>query len=186
MPVVRIPGAYKRVIPVLLILAAVGCRARVPGYPRDLYAGIGLSAVPGVGLFAGGGKVFRRHELYDWSVEAQFFRHLLDDKDILDDERGGHGRVSAVRAGFKHATNPGHKRRVTYRYGLQFHRATGTPGVVDDPGDYYGLYASVGFETDLSRRWTMGPEFSVALLEGEGRLPFEIVPTFFWHLIHNF
>jgi len=174
----------------LLLLAAVvlpvGCKSRVPGYPRDWYAGVSFSAIPGVGLAAHGGKVLARPETHDWSAEAMLIRHFLDDEDLADDGNKATGRMTAVRAGFKHATNPGHKIRATYRYGFMFYRATGTPGIVDFPGNYYGAYGSVGFETELSRRWTMGPEFSLAFLEGEGRPGFEIVPTFFWHLIYNF
>jgi hypothetical protein len=88
--------------------------------------------------------------------------------------------------GFKHTLSPGHKRRITARYGFQYYRATGTPGIIADPGRYYGAYASIGFETELSRRWTMGPEMSFALLNGEGDLGLEFVPTFFWRLIYNF
>ncbi len=171
----------------LLLLAAVvlpvGCKSRVPGYPRDWYGGVSFSAIPGVGLAAHGGKVLLRPETYDWSGEAMIIRHFLDDTDFADDGFGGSGRMTAVRAGFKHSTNPGHKIRATYRYGFMFYRATGVPGIVDFPGDYYGAYASAGFETELSRHWTMGPEFSLAFLEGP---EFQIVPTFYWHLIYNF
>jgi len=174
------PGAL------VLLLAAFACRSRVPGYPRDWYAGGAFSAIPGVGLAAGGGKIFHRGEKHDWAAEAQIVRHFLDDTDFADDDLGAPGRMTAVRAGLKHRMSPGHKRHATVRYGIQFYRATGTPGIVDDPGDYFGPYLGLGFETDLSRRWTMGPEISVAFLEGEGGLGSEIVPTFFWHLFWNF
>ena len=172
-------------VAVALILAA-GCRSRVPGYDRDWYAGGSFTAVPGVGLAAGGGKVIAHRDTYDWAVEGQIVRHFLDDKDIADDGQAAHGRMTAVRIGMKHSVSPGSKRHATFRYGAQFYRATGTPGIVDKPGDYFGAYASFGFETELSERWTMGPEFSVALLEGEGSIGWEVVPTFFWHLWFNF
>ena len=156
------------------------------GYPRDWYAGASFSAVPGVGLAVEGGKIIHRAEKHDWSAEGQIIRHFLDDKDFADDGFADHGRMTAVRVGLKHRTSPGHKRGLTFRYGFQFYRATGEPGIVDVAGDYYGFYAGLGFETELSRRWTMGPEFSVAILEGEGSISTEVVPTFFWHLIYNF
>ncbi|MHC4549318.1 MAG: hypothetical protein ACYTEZ_11140 [Planctomycetota bacterium] len=167
-------------------LVFTGCRSRVPGYPRNWYAGASFSAIPGVGLAAGGGKVVVRAKQHDWAAEAQIVRHFLDDKDLADDGFGDHGRMTAVRAGFKHSTNPGRTRHVTFRYGFMFYRATGAPGIVEAPGDYFGLYAGVGFETELSRRWTMGPELSLAVLEGEGSLSTEVVPTFHWHLFYNF
>jgi hypothetical protein len=175
----------------LLLLAAVvlpfGCKSRVPGYPRNWYAGVSFSAIPGVGLAAHGGKVLARPDTFDWSGEAMIIRHFLDDRDLADDgHAASSGRMTAVRAGFKHSTNPGRKVHATYRYGFMFYRASGIPGIVEAPGDYFGAYGGVGFETELSRRWTMGPEFSVAFLEGEGSLGFEVVPSFYWHLIHNF
>jgi hypothetical protein len=173
-------------VPVLLGLAVPGCRSRVAGPERGWYAGGAFSAIPGVGLAAGGGKVLGGAGTYDWAAEAQIVRHFLDDKDLADDENADHGRMTAVRAGFKHTFAPGSKRHLTVRYGFQFYRATGVPGIVEDPGDYYGFYAGVGFETDLDEHWTMGPEISLAVMEGEGPLQTEVVPTFFWHLLRNF
>lgn len=170
----------------LAVLLLAACRSRVAGYPRDWHVGGSFSAIPGVGLALEGGKVFARKDKFDWAAEAQVFRHFLDDKDFADDGFADHGRVTAVRAGLKHSTNPGHKRHVTWRYGFQFYRATGEPGIIERAGDYYGGYMGIGFETDLSRRWTMGPEISVAFMQGEGDRQFEVVPTFFWHLFFNF
>jgi hypothetical protein len=167
----------------LALLLFPACRTRVAGYPRDWYAGGSFSAIPGVGLALEGGKVLARPEKHDWAAEAQLVRHFWDDSDLADDELGDEGRMTAVRAGFKHSTSPGHRRHVTFRYGFEFYRATGDPGIVDEPGDYYGAYFGVGFETELSRRWTMGPELSVAFLDGP---QFEVVPTFFWHLAYDF
>lgn len=168
----------------VFLLAA--CRSRVAGPPRDWYAGGSFSAVPGVGLAVEGGKVFAREDKYDWSAEGQVFRHFWDDKDLADDNFADHGRVTAVRAGLKHTMSPGHKRHLTCRYGFQFYRATGEPGIIEKAGDYYGGYFGIGFETDLSRHWTMGPELSVAFMQGEGGRQFEVVPTFFWHLSYDF
>ncbi len=167
----------------LIAFSIVGCRSRVDGYPRDVYAGGAFTAIPGFGLAAGGGKVIRKTDQYDMSVEAQLVRHFLDDTDLSDDGTAP-GRMTAVRAGLKHVTNPGGKRHATFRYGVQFYRATGNPGIIDEAGDYIGAYASIGFESDLNRHWSMGPELSVAILTGEGEV--EIVPTFFWNLIYHF
>jgi len=168
------------------VLSCAACQTRIPGYPRDWYAGVAFSGVPGVGLSVDGGKVLHHGERQDWAAEAEFIRHFLDDKDLADDGHASHGRMSAVRAGFKHSFKPGYKRRLTLRYGFEWYRATGEPGIVDFPGDYYGAYASIGFETELARHWTMGPEMSFAFLEGEGDIGFEFVPTFFWRVIYDF
>ncbi|UCE87477.1 MAG: hypothetical protein JSU66_07125 [Deltaproteobacteria bacterium] len=166
-----------------VLLLAGACRTRVAGYPRDYYAGMSFTAIPGVGLAAEGGKVVRRTDRYDLALEGQIVRHFWDDTDFADDDLGDPGRMTAVRFGARQALSPGSKRHATFRYGFQFYRATGQPGIVDDPGDYYGFYASAGFETELSRHWSMGPEISVAVLEGEGSLPTEVVPTFFWRFV---
>jgi len=167
----------------LLLLLLPACQTRVDGYPRDWYAGGSFSAVPSVGLAVEGGKVLARPEMFDWSGEAQFIWQFLDDKDLANDNHANHGEMMAVRAGFKHSTSPGQKRHLTLRYGFEYYRAVGDPGIVQRAGDYYGAYAGFGFETELSRHWTMGPELSVAYLTGTGA---EIVPTFFWHLAYDF
>lgn len=167
----------------LLVLSLVGCRSRIDGYSRDWYGGGAFSAIPGFGLAAGGGKVIHGAEKYDLAAEGQIIRHFLDDTDLSDDGTDP-GRMTAVRAGLKHLFSPGHKRHLTARYGVQWYRATGNPGIIDEAGDYVGAYASIGFESDLNEHWSMGPELSVAILSGEGEV--EIVPTFFWHLIRHF
>jgi hypothetical protein len=155
------------------------------GFERDLYAGGAFSAIPGVGFAAEGGKLLRQTEKTDLFLEGMIVRHFWDDTDFADDNLGAPGRMTAARLGVKQTLSPGSKRHATVRYGFQFYRATGAPGIIDDPGDYYGIYGGIGFETELSRRWSMGPEFSVAIMEGSGSLNTVIVPTLFWHLLFN-
>lgn len=168
----------------LLLVLVAACHTRVAGYPRDYFAGLGFSAIPGVGLAAEGGKVVRRADRYDLALEGEIIRHFWDDTDFADDNLGEPGRMTAVRVGARQAISPGRKRHGVFRYGFQFYRASGSPGIIDAPGDYYGAYASAGFETELSRHWSMGPELSVAVLEGSGSLPTEVVPTFFWRFTY--
>jgi hypothetical protein len=172
-----------RCLAVILLLLPMACQSRVAGYPRDWYAGGAFSAIPGVGLAVEGGKVLARKDTFDWSGEAQFVWQFLDDKDLADDGQADHGEMMAVRAGFKHSTSPGAKRHFTLRYGFEYYRATGEPGIVDRAGDYYGGYVGFGFETELGEHWTMGPELDVAILGGEGTA---VVPGFFWHLVYDF
>jgi hypothetical protein len=165
----------------LLLLPA--CQSRVQDYARDWYLGGSFSAIPAVGLAVEGGKVIARPDTFDWAVEAQGVWQFLDDKDLADDGHASHGEMQAARLGFKHSTSPGAKRHWTLRYGFEYYHASGSPGIVDRPGDYYGAYVGFGFETELSKRWTMGPELSAAFVGGEGTA---VVPTFFWHLVYNF
>ncbi len=174
------------VVSLVVLLVVGGCRTRVAGYPRDTYFGGAFSAVPGLGASIGGGKVLWHLDRADIALEAHLVRHPLDDTDFIDDNLGAPGRMTAVRIGAKHMMSPGRKRHPVFRWGAQFYRATGTPGIIDLPGDYFGFFVSAGFETELSRNWTVGPEISVAVMEGEGALETEVVPTLFWHFIFNF
>lgn len=172
-----------RCLATVLILLFAACQSRVGGYPRDWYAGGSFSAIPAVGLALEGGKVLACPDSFDWAAEGQIVWQFLDDKDLADDGHADHGEMAAVRAGFKHSTSPGHKRHLTLRYGFEYYHATGDPGIVDRPGDYYGAYVGFGFETELGPHWTMGPELSAAALWGEGTA---VVPTFFWHIVYDF
>ena len=172
----------------LLACAMPACRTRLSGgAPRDWYAGGGFSAVPQVGLTGGFGKVVKRTQTSDWAAELYAAFQFLDDKDFADDERPGADDVTQIRAGLKHIFSPGHKRHLTIRYGAVWFRADGEhPLIIEGPGDYTGAYLAIGFETDLSARWTLGPEFALLLVDGSGDNGFEAVPQFTWHLIYSF
>jgi hypothetical protein len=169
-------------LPVLLLPLAA-CQTRVQDYERDWYAGGSFSAIPSVGLAVEGGKVLARPQLFDWSGEAQAIWQFLDDKDLANDNHATHGEMQAVRVGFKQTSNPGGKRHLTLRYGFEYYRATGSPGIVDRPGYYYGPYIGFGFDTEIGEHWTMGPEVAAAFFQGEGTA---VVPGFFWHLVYDF
>jgi hypothetical protein len=169
----------------LLILCAAACRSRVEsGHRRDFYAGASLSAIPAVGLAVEGGKVVHRTDRFDFAIEGELAWQFLSDRDLADDGNTENtddwvqGRI-----GVKQTWSPGWKRHLVARYGAVLFRATGTPGIVAEAGDYYGLYGSLGFDVEVAERWTMGPEFRLLLVGGPG---FEAVPQFGWHLVHDF
>ena len=66
-------------------------------------------------------------------------------------------------------------------------RARGIPNIVQEPGDYAGVYAGFGFETQLSESVSMGPELSLmpATMEGGGS-DFYWVPQLNWHITWGF
>ena len=171
----------------LLCLLATACRSRIPSdNVRNAFVSAGLSALPQVGVALGGGWRVATRESYDLFIEAEGTVQFLDDTDFNDDGFGGPGTFTQARLGLKHALSPGHKRHVTVRYGVLWFRARGGVTIIDAPGDYVGAYVGLGFETELSERWTMGPEIRILLVNGTGSQGFEVVPQFAWHLIFRF
>ena len=171
----------------LLCLLATGCRSRLrQEHARDAYVSAGLSALPQVGASVGAGWRAATPESYDLYVEAEGAVQFLDDTDFNDDGFGGSGTFTQASLGLKHALSPGHKRHVTVRYGVVWFRAPTTPTILDAPGDYVGCYVGLGFETELSERWTMGPEIRVLAVYGTGSQGFDVVPQFVWRLIFKF
>jgi len=174
----------------LLVLAGLvaGCRTRIPSTaPRDTYAGVAFSALPQVGLEAGGGKIIARPARYDLAAEGAVAFQFIDDTDLADDGRPGPGSFTQLRGGLKHTFSPGGRRHLTARYGLVWFRATGAnPLIIDDPGDYLGIYAGVGFETDLTPTLTMGPEIRLLIVDGLDGQGVQAFPQFAWNLFWNF
>ena len=171
----------------LLCLLATGCRSRLrQEHARKAFFGAGLSALPQVGAAVEAGWRVAARESYDLFVELEGTVQFLDDTDFNDDGLGGPGTFSQARLGLKHTFSPGHKRHLTVRYGAVWFRARGGVTILDLPGDYIGAYLGLGFETDLSERWTMGPEIRILLVEGTDSQGFDVVPQFGWHLIFRF
>lgn len=160
-----------------LLICMAACRSRIAREDaREVYAGIGFSALPGVGASATLGQIFSdRSELFDFAFELGTTRQDMDN-----------GRFFQVQLGVKQTASPGHDRHLVFRYGLTWFRATGTPDLIDRPGDYLGLHVGVGYEWELSPRITVGPEARVLIVIGEGSLGREIVPQFGIHFIFNF
>ncbi len=171
----------------LLALLAAGCRTRPPDWqPWQTAFGGSFSAIPHVGVAAEGGAVIHRTERFDYVAEGEVTYQFLDDADLASD--GSPGKLDAwwqLRAGIKQIFSPGHKRHLVVRYGAVFFHATGTPGLVDAAGSYFGIYGGIGFETDLNERWTAGPELRVLIVDGDAS-GVEIVPQFAWHLVRRF
>jgi len=182
----RLLPAYP--LPLVLAGLVAGCCTRIPSTaPRDTYVGFAFSALPQVGLEAGGGKVLARPARYDLSAEVAGAFQFIDDTDLANDGNPGPGSYTQLRAGLKHTFAPGHRRHLTARYGLVWFRATGQfPLIIDSPGDYLGVYAGIGFETDLTPRLTMGPEIRLLIVDGLDSQGVQAFPQFAWNLFWNF
>ena len=172
-----------RWLPLLVLLAVFGCKSRVQSErDSDVYAGVGLSALPDLGgSITLGQYLWKRHPKSDFAFELRGTYQRGDDSATQS------GKFAQVQAGVKQVTAPGHPRGWIFRYGATWFRATGDPNIVDIPGDYLGVYGSVGYEWVLSGgRWTIGPEFTVNVVNGEAQLPTEVLPQFTFNAFFNF
>ncbi len=170
--------------PVVLVavLALAGCRTRIQTEGEtEIYGGVGLAAVPDVGVAVTAGQYFSKFKpLYDFAFELRGVLQGGDDSATQD------GEFFQVQAGVKQVTSPGHPRRWFFRYGITWMRANGDPRVLDRPGDYFGAYGAAGYEIDLGDRWTLSPEFSVNIVDGEGSTGTEFLPQVFLSLLFRF
>ena len=58
--------------------------------------------------------------------------------------------------------------------------------MIDQPGDYFGLYGGAGYEWRLGKRWWIGPEATLNLVNGEAGLGTEFLPQVGLNLFFDF
>jgi hypothetical protein len=169
----------------LLFALMTGCGTT--GWGDDLYMGGSLSAVPNIGLSLTAGQIFERDEKRAWSFELEMTHQPWDDEDFAGDGNPAAGDITQFHMGVKRSSDPLGHRHWTQRYGFGWFRARGIPNIVQEPGDYAGLYAGFGFETQLTESISMGPELSLmpATMEG-GHSDVFWVPQFNWHITWGF
>jgi hypothetical protein len=149
--------------------------------PGELYLDGALSASPGLGGSVGFGQVFRRDARAVWSFEMSATRQTLEADTLFAD---GPGDFTQLRGGVKGSFAPCGRSHFVLRAGATWFRSTGDFEFVDGAGDYFGAYAGVGWEWDLGRRITTGPEASLAFVTREGQsVDVEVVPQLAWHVI---
>jgi len=172
---------------VVAALALGGCRGPLGAAPpRTAYVEGAFAALPQLGVSAGGGAVLEHTEKGLFAVEGAGTYQFLSDDDLASDGRGTAGSFTQAHLGLKHSFLYQPRRHVTLRYGAMWFRMTGAPLIVEEPGDYYGLYVGLGFETDLSDHWTMGPEIRGAAVDRNGSGGRDFLAEFFWHVIFYF
>jgi hypothetical protein len=175
---------FGKKVSTLLLALLTGCGTT--GWGDDLYMGGSLSAVPNIGLSLTAGQVFERDEKREWSFELEMTHQPWDDEDFSSDGNPAAGDITQFHMGVKRSSDPLGHRHWTQRYGFAWFRARGEPNIVQEPGDYAGLYAGFGFETQLTESISMGPELSLTLADIEGGGEFTPVPQFNWHITWGF
>ena len=160
-----------------LLLCLAACRSRIPREDaRRAYVDVGVSALPGIGGSATLGQLFSdRKERFDFAFEMTSALQKVDE-----------GKFFQVQAGVKQTASPGHDSHLVLRYGLTWFRATGNPDFISLPGDYLGGYFGVGYEWDLGKNITVGPEARVVVASREGTFEVEVIPQLGIHFIFNF
>lgn len=157
----------------------LGCWDEVPC--RSTYIDTSASFLPNVGLGLGGGVVVSRTSSATTSLELLGTWQFLDDEDFIDDGNPAAGDWYQLRLGAKMSFQPKSRRHLTLRAGGIWLQANGEPNILDVPGDYYGVYGGVGFETDVTPCLTVGPELSLLLVTRDSDFSVEPVPQFNWH-----
>lgn len=166
------------------LLLAPACRGPAEG--RDLALGASFSALPSIGVALGATQVFDANQERVWAIELEATHQPWDDEDLSDDGNPHAGDWTQIQLGVKRLSNPGGRRHWTQRYGLAWFRARGEPNIVHEEGDYEALYAGFGFETEIGRRVSIGPELSLMAAHREQGSGLVLVPQFNWHLIWRF
>jgi len=168
----------------LLALALTSCKGM--DSQDDLSVGTSFSALPNLGLAVAASQVFDSDETRTWAFEIEGTHQPWDDEALAQDGNPAAGPWTQFQLGTKRVSHPSERRHSTRRYGLAWFRAGDDPNIVQDAGDYIGLYTSMGFESDFSETLSMGPEFTlmVARKEGNGELVF--VPQVNWHISWGF
>jgi len=166
-----------------LLVACAACRSRIAGEREsDLAVGLGGAVGPGAGVALTAAQRF-----HPGTERSDFaFEMTGTFGSVLDAGAAGSGDFFQVQAGVKQTLSPGHPRRPVVRYGLTWLRATSSSSLLDEAGDYFGGYAGVGYEWDLSPRWTIAPQVNALLLGGEGSIGFTVAPQALLQVIFRF
>jgi len=127
------------------------------------------------------GQTFDRNEERVWSIELEGTFQPLDDEDIADDGALHAGDWTQFQLGVRRWSDPAEKRHWVCRGGFAWFRAAGEPNIVQERGDYVALYAGFGFETRLTKHFSMGPELTVMAGARERARDFVVVPQINWH-----
>lgn len=181
-----------RVLAFSLCLLAAACRSPLQPEGADAdaerraYVGAGLSALPQVGVGVVGGWRVSARESQEIYLEAEGVAQFLNDADFNNDGFGGPGTYYQVGFGLMHSFTPKSRRHLTLRYGAAWLHTTSGQTILDQPGTYLGGYLGIGFDTDLSERWSMGPEVRVLGVWGTASQGFEILPQFAWRFVFKF
>lgn len=160
------------------------CPCEIGGWPEapcgSTYVEGSLNFLPNVGFGLRAGRVFHRSSRILWSAEVGGVLQPIDDKAFIDDEGEAAGDWYQVQAGLKAQFAPTSRRHLTIRAGGIWFRATGEPNIVNEAGDYFGLYGGIGYEADITSSLTVGPELSLLLGTQTGEFNARPIPQLSW------
>lgn len=139
-----------------------------------------LSFLPNVGGGLAGGRVLGVGDGSSFAAEIDAIWQFIDDEAFIDDGHPAAGDWYQVRGGVKSSKAMRGGRRRTLRLGAVWFRANGVPNLVQEPGDYWGTYGSLGFESRLSAQHAVGPELALMLVVGGDEPSLRIVPQVLW------
>ncbi len=172
-------------LPALLLAGACASTPRTPD-DHDVELVTGVVALPGVGGFAGLTQRMWEGPRVRADVEAELVYQRLDDDvngngDVGDD-------LAQFRFGFRltrpgaivSGGSPGEASRWVGRFGATWMRFQGDPVYLDEPLDYGGVYAGVGWEFAVGKRWVMGPHATVHWVTSESDGGTGLVPELAW------
>jgi hypothetical protein len=168
-----------------ILLALAGCTG-VPLQESDLSVNAGLSALPNLGFTVGLEQVFRRAEGTSDSLELLATLQPWDDEDILSDGNPSAGNFAQFQLGVKRDRPLGEDRWWTTHGGVVWFRATGEPNIVQKPGDYLGVYGGVGFQMQVTKNLSIGPDLSLLLVSLERSGEVDVVPQLAWRVTFGF
>lgn len=138
--------------------------------------GLAPSVLPNLGLMASLAvplKARREHHL-----ELRFTDQFLDDKTLADDGNPEAGNWAQIDLGWLRLSPA--SRGWSARLALTAFEARGEPNLLDEPGEYWGLVAGLGWFEELAPGWWLGPE--LALIGASGPDPFVLIPQLTWGL----
>lgn len=149
----------------------------------EVYAGVQAVAFPAWGGAVEFGQVFTRSRLATWSFEGDV------NWQNLSSEIGGtadSGDFAQVRGGIKASLLPCGRGHPTVRAGIGWFRTTERTDWIGNAGDYFAFHAGIGYEFDVTRRFTTGPEITAILAAEEKGFDLKFAPQVRWHFIWKF
>ena len=146
----------------IIALLASACSAISP-HPGDLAINGGPSVFPNIGVTLGGSQVMSRTADRIYTVDLQPHYQPWDDELLADDGNPAAGSVSQIELGASRRWSVDEHREWSLATGLTWFRAGEFPNIVQDQGDYFGIYGSWGLMTIISERMSIGPTIGLII-----------------------
>ncbi len=155
----------------LVVGVTLGCESSAPtvGFAPSLLPNLGLAASISVPVRAASA----------WEFEARFTDQFIDDKTFADNGFPEAGNWTQLDLGLLRLVwDEG--RAWSTRFGVLGFEARGEPNMVEEAGEYLGLYFGVGRFTLFGPGLAFGPELT--LIAASGNDPRVLIPQLTWGL----